>query len=299
MNINESRGAVPARTSEPSRKLLRWLGAGWYPTLSRWIDPSRQYSQLTYAPLLAKLVRNDVAWLDVGCGHKVFKLNSPREELEIVARSKLAVGCDRSFQALRIHRSIRTRVCADVTCLPFANEAFDVVSLNYVAEHLQEPEKTFAELARLLRPNGALVLVTPNSRGYFVRITRLGSKFVPESLVQKFILLREFRSSENVFPTYYRANTRDDLARLIEQAGLREVNFQMLNDPALFSFIAPLAVLELLVGRLLSLFRLNDLKAGTIIGVYCRIRLQLGSSRQQLDETVEGALLSSPDEAVR
>lgn len=84
-------------------------------------------------------------------------------------------------------------------------------------------------------------------------------------------MLREFRASEDVFPTFYRANTKGDLRSQMEQAGLREIRFEMLNNTAAFYFIAPLAVLELLFGRLLSLLSLRDLKGGTLVGVYRKV----------------------------
>lgn len=289
----------PTRLPQWSRRLRRWLGAGAYPALSRWLDPSRQYSQVAYASLLGELMPEAAAWLDAGCGHQVFKLSTARGEAEIVARARLAVGCDLSWQALRTHRTLQARICADLCRLPFAGSAFDIMTLNYVAEHLEEPEKTFAELARLLRPEGMVVVVTPNSLGYFVRLTRFGRKFLPESLVRKFIFLREFRSAQDVFPTFYRANTRYDLTRQMEQAGFKEARFQMVKDPAVFSFIAPLAVLELLFGRLLSLLRLSNLEGGTIIGVYRRTCPHLASSSQQENGPVGAGALDSGDEGFR
>jgi len=260
----------PASLTGPNRWIRQCLGAGAYPFLSRWLDPGRQYSQIVYAQLLSKLVPAGAAWLDAGCGHQAFKISSTRQEVQIVSRANLAVGCDLDRQALQTHRSFRLRACCDLRRLPFASDAFDIVTLNYVAEHLEEACATFAELARILRPGGRLVVVTPHALGYFVRLSRLGRRLLPESLVRKFILLREFRSPEDIFPTFYRANTREDLLRQMEGAGLTEESFQMLRDPAIFNFIAPLAALELLVVRLLELLGFRKLAEGTMIGVYRR-----------------------------
>ena len=242
----------PARLAGRSRSIRRWLGAGAYPFLNRWLDPGRQYSQIVYAQLLSKLIPAGAAWLDAGCGHQVFKISSIHQEAQIVSRTNLAVGCDLDCQALQAHRSFKLIVCCDLRRVPFASEAFDVVTLNYVAEHLDDSQATFAELARVLRPGGRLVVVTPHALGYFVRLSRLGRRLLPESLVRKFILLRESRSPEDIFPTFYHANTREDLLRQMEGAGLVEESFQMIRDPAIFNFIAPLAVPELLVMRLLA-----------------------------------------------
>jgi SAM-dependent methyltransferase len=164
--------------------------------------------------------------------------------------------------------------------MPFESEAFDVVTLNYVAEHLEDSQATFAELSRILRPRGILVVLTPHALGYFVRLSNVGRKLLPESLVRKFIRLREFRSSEDIFPTFYRANTREDLLCQMNEAGLTEECFQMLRDPAIFNFIAPLAAAELLAIRLLALLGFSKLAEGTMIGVYRRSPTSVGCSGQ-------------------
>jgi SAM-dependent methyltransferase len=45
--------------------------------------------------------------------------------------------------------------------LPFPDAAFDLVVLDNVLEHVQDREKTLAEIRRVLRPGGLLYLVTP------------------------------------------------------------------------------------------------------------------------------------------
>jgi len=139
--------------------------------------------------------------------------------------------------------------------LLFASKAFDVVTLNYVGKNLEEFQATFAKWARILRPGGRLVVVALDALGYFVRLSRLARRLFSESFIRKFICLREYRSSEDIFPTFYRANTREDILRQMERAGLTDESLQMLRDPAVFNFIAPLAASELLVICLLAQFQ--------------------------------------------
>jgi demethylmenaquinone methyltransferase/2-methoxy-6-polyprenyl-1,4-benzoquinol methylase len=43
--------------------------------------------------------------------------------------------------------------------LPYADESFDVVASAHVLEHLPDPAPAIAEMARVLRPGGKLLLV--------------------------------------------------------------------------------------------------------------------------------------------
>ena len=55
------------------------------------------------------------------------------------------------------------------TGLPFASGSVDVVILSEVVEHLVDPDGGLAELYRVLRPGGHLVLSTPNLAAWFNR----------------------------------------------------------------------------------------------------------------------------------
>lgn len=48
--------------------------------------------------------------------------------------------------------------------LPFADESFDIVTSFETLEHLHERNKFLAELRRVLRPDGILLLSTPNAK---------------------------------------------------------------------------------------------------------------------------------------
>ena len=46
----------------------------------------------------------------------------------------------------------------DVYALPFADGAFDIVSCRFAFHHLEEPARAFAEMVRVCRPGGRIVL---------------------------------------------------------------------------------------------------------------------------------------------
>ena len=75
------------------------------------------------------------------------------------------VACDLSPQMLRRARTRHTRadprpwyVAADLMRLPFADNSFDCVTGGYVLEYLPDPEPGLAELGRVLKPGGSLLL---------------------------------------------------------------------------------------------------------------------------------------------
>ncbi|HEX3869004.1 MAG TPA: class I SAM-dependent methyltransferase, partial [Pirellulales bacterium] len=51
-------------------------------------------------------------------------------------------------------------LAADLASLPFESGSFDCVTCGYVLEHLPDPRPGLAEIARVLRPGGRLLLLT-------------------------------------------------------------------------------------------------------------------------------------------
>jgi SAM-dependent methyltransferase len=57
--------------------------------------------------------------------------------------------------------------------LPFEDASFDLVWCSEVIEHLQEPARALAELKRVTKPGGTLLLTTPNSYAWLFRFIAL------------------------------------------------------------------------------------------------------------------------------
>jgi streptomycin 6-kinase len=94
--------------------------------------------------------------LEVGCGTGDF---TERVQREVAPASLVAVDLSPRMVELTRARRIDARV-ADIAALPFDDASFDVVLANRVLYHLPDIDSGVAELARVLRPGGALVVIT-------------------------------------------------------------------------------------------------------------------------------------------
>jgi SAM-dependent methyltransferase len=106
--------------------------------------------------------------------------------------------------------------------LPFDDASFDLVYANFVVEHLQHPEHTFAEWRRVLRPGGRLVLLTSNRGNPLMGL----ADAIPERL--RLVIKRGGAGAveRDVYPTAYLANTPDQLARVAASAGFEPVSVE-------------------------------------------------------------------------
>jgi SAM-dependent methyltransferase len=81
-------------------------------------------------------------------------------------RAGLAVGLDVEFErVLETRQKGLTVQLAMGEALPHAAQTFDLVISNEVIEHVQDDRQAVAEMVRVLKPGGRLILFCPN-RGY-------------------------------------------------------------------------------------------------------------------------------------
>lgn len=58
-------------------------------------------------------------------------------------------------------------VCGDATALPFADASFDAITMFDLLEHVPDDQKAISEALRVLRPQGFLLISTPNENWRF------------------------------------------------------------------------------------------------------------------------------------
>lgn len=115
--------------------------------------------------------------LDAGCGDgsilfalkNHFDVSIVGADFSEEALANAGKNSIRKGYALESHK-------ADTRELPFQDNSIDKIFSLGVVEHLPNPENAVNELARCLKPNGVLVLMTPNKFS-FGRIDRLVKSF--------------------------------------------------------------------------------------------------------------------------
>lgn len=95
--------------------------------------------------------------LDVGCGNGRY-LSTMR------GLGWQVQGVEFSEEGVRVCRLADLPVHhGDLASAGFPDAAFDLITVRHVIEHIPEPHPFMAELARILKPSGRLVIETPNS----------------------------------------------------------------------------------------------------------------------------------------
>jgi|MudIll2142460700_1097286.scaffolds.fasta_scaffold227740_2 SAM-dependent methyltransferase len=243
--------------------------------------PKYRSPKVIYQALLDQLVRPDTVWLELGCGKRICA--DDQLNVELPRRARLAVGSDVD-PAPGGHSSIRNLVRCDAASLPFRSGVFTLVTCSMVAEHLEHPEKVFAEIARICRPDGRFVVFTPNLFNYGMMIAAM-TPYRFHLLYKKvmyYFARGEWRGhEEEMFPTWYRANTVGRLRWLGRRAEFSVERIERLSLVHSFGFIGPLYACSLLFERLIDRRWLNFLKAD-ILSVFVkgkRGRTQVKPSR--------------------
>jgi ubiquinone/menaquinone biosynthesis C-methylase UbiE len=226
---------------------LRSKLQGMYWWMRTRIVPTLKGSQDIYEYILKDLVKPNLSWLDIGCGHQILAEWRADAEKELIPTGGITVGLDYDLPSLMNHRSISLRVRGDIVKLPFRDSSFDLVTANMVVEHLENPAEQFAEVARILKPGGTFLFHTPNARGYFSLLRRL----VPNSFARRLASLLDGRDVADVFPVQYKANTTTRIEDLAQEAQLDVSKTKMVVSEAVTQVLPPLAFFELLYIRAL------------------------------------------------
>ncbi len=218
--------------------------------------PEWDSSPIVYRRLIAQHVNADTRILDIGCGHTSFLK-------EVYDRTPHSYGADPDSDALAKNQTIKHKFQANAECLPLEDGFFDVVVLAWVLEHLEDPEKVFREIHRILKPGGIVIFLTPNTWNYNVWMIRA----IPNTFHEFFTRRLYERQEHDTFPTRYKINSAKQVERLLTKIGYKREQMILNGDPTYISFNKPLFLFACLLERLLDLPVFRNAKVH-LIGSY-------------------------------
>ena len=172
--------------------------------------------------------------LDVGCGefHWILNfINFLNQDAEITGidindidagiLSDLQVAVKDTIRELKFIKSSSAK-------LPFEDELFDLVTCQTLMIHLENPLETLAEMKRVVKQDGLILISEPNNLAQSVFINSINIK---ESIDEKIYFIREkMKSDESKIESCHGNNSIGELIpEYLKQIGLKNIQCY-LND---------------------------------------------------------------------
>jgi SAM-dependent methyltransferase len=157
--------------------------------------------------------------VDVGCGRGA-QADDPlpfrRRLRDLRSGERHVIGIDVDEAALSNPYVHEPRLIDESGRWPLESATVDACIADFVLEHVAHPDLFLAECRRVLRPGGVLCIRTINARSY----VGIGSRLTPVRLHRAAVReLQSERHDDDVFPTFYRCNTRRSLTRTLRRHG--------------------------------------------------------------------------------
>ncbi|HXR98598.1 MAG TPA: class I SAM-dependent methyltransferase [Terriglobales bacterium] len=177
---------------------------------------TRRDGTVAFYSRVHSLLRPDSVVLDIGCGRGEYADDSIalRRHLRILKpHCSRVIGLDPDPDAERnpfIHAFFLLR--GDTWPVPDAS--IDLCLADWVLEHVAEPDRFFAECARVLKPDGVLAARTTNAASPLGLASRIVPNRMHAGLLRK---LGSGRKEADVFATLHRCNRGAALRRLLKK----------------------------------------------------------------------------------
>lgn len=220
------------------------------------LNPAWDDGMVFLSQKLGQFIKTDAKVLDIGCGNGNYLIDENRRKIS------WATGIDINSKFTQKNICLDEIVIGNIESLPFTSTSFDFVVSLWVLEHVQAPQKVFDEVHRILKPGGKFLFITPNINFLPLRIIKL----IPLKRLLIFINKTIYgRQKEDIFPTYYHANTIKKINYLTQEK-FKKIILQTNSDPTYLSFNNFTFQLAIWIEKLFHLFN-SDLFHPHIIGI--------------------------------
>ena len=116
---------------------------------------------------------------------------------------------------------------------PVESNSIDFILLDYVLEHISNPDQLFEEIHRVLKNGGYLCIRTTNQWSYIA----IAATFIPNKYHSKVTsVVQDGRKQEDVFPTVYKCNSIQKIKNIMKKNGIEGVVYGYEAEPSYLSF---------------------------------------------------------------
>lgn len=201
--------------------------------LQRFFFRPEDHPYRIYQAEVRKHVRPESVVVDAGCGYTAEVLQ------QLAPHVKRVIGLD----LVDFDPEVRDRKVIvlknDLAALALQNSSVDLAISRSVFEHLSDPLAVYREIARILKPGGRLVFLTPNSWDY----ASVCAKMIPNRLHPAIVKRVEGREERDTFPVFYRANTASAIRKLAAKTCLKVERIRYLGQYPCYLMFHPAAFL--------------------------------------------------------
>lgn len=183
------------------------------------------------------ILRPEHTVLDFGAGRGASNLAPNVYEASLTnlkGKCQHVVGVDTDPVVLENPTIDEAHVIGNDGKLPLPDDSVDLVVSWAVFEHIAEPHKATAELKRVLKPGGWICAFTPNKFGDVAIVASLIPHSLHTAVLRRMGMVgrpNSARQEVDVFPTYYRLNTKRVLREHFPPSAFDHHSYRTLGPP--------------------------------------------------------------------
>lgn len=197
---------------------------------------TRYDGTISFYQRVKALASKESSVLDIGCGRGAQaedECEYRRDLRNLQGEGRRVLGIDVDPHAKANSFIDEFRLIEDVANWPIADASIDLALSDFVLEHLEEPPVFFCELHRVVKPGGFVCFRTPNRKSYVSIASRLTPNRFHARVASS---VQGDRKHEDVFPTYYRCNTRRRITGLLKEHGFDACIHTINGEPSYLRF---------------------------------------------------------------
>ena len=161
------------------------------------------------------LIKDDSVVLDYGAGRGAWAKDEivfRKKTRNLKGKVKKVYACDVD-KAVYLNKNVDEILAMKNGNVMAPDESMDIIIVDYVLEHIENPRKFFREINRLLKPGGWFCARTPHKFN-LISLFAILIKNNYHSFFLKYV--QPDRKEKDIFPTYYKLNTLKKLNQIFK-----------------------------------------------------------------------------------